>query len=162
MRRIASILPALGLAIMASTGVAQPVTGTSCPYESCAVRLQTGFWSEHLVRGDSAVKVVKMSFTGRSVADYLARVEAASVPARQFQTRRTRAAVLGIISGIALGYAYGAVSSSDDIFDEDPGADVYIALGVAIPTAIWGGVEAMRSRDAIARAIWEFNRSPVR
>ena len=162
MRHIASILPALSLAIMASTGIAQPVTGTGCSYESCGVRLQTGFWSEHLVRGDSAEKVLKMGFTGSNVADYLSRVESARAPARQFQTSRTRAAVVGIISASALGYAYGAISSTDDIFDDDPGTDAYIALGVALPTAIWSGVEATRSRNAIARAIWEFNRSPVR
>jgi hypothetical protein len=161
MRHLVSVLPAIALALIASTGIAQPVTGASCPYESCGVRLQANFFGEHLVRGDSGEKVLKIGFTGSNVADYLSRVESARVPARQFQARRTRAAVLGIISGVALGYAYGA-GMSDDGFGDDPGADVYIALGVSIPTAIWGAVEAARSRNAISRAIWEFNRAPVR
>ena len=161
MRHLASVLPALSLAILASTGVAQPVTGSGCSYESCGVRLQTSFLSEHLVRGDSSVKVVKMGFTGGSVADYLSRVEAARVPARQFQTRRTRAAVLGIAAGIALGYAYGAFAREPND-DGDVETDGLIALGIALPTAIWSGIEGVRSRDAISRAIWEFNRSPVR
>ena len=161
MRRLTLMLSALSLAAFASTGVAQPVTGASCPYESCGVRLQVNFFGEHLVRGDSGEKVLKIGFTGSNVADYLSRVESARLPARQFQARRTRAAVLGIISGVAAGYAYGA-AMSDDGFDDDPGADVYIALAVSLPTAIWGGVEAARSRNAISRAIWEFNRAPVR
>ena len=161
MRHLASVLPALGLTIMASTGLAQPVTGTSCPYESCAVRLQTAFFGEHLVRGDSGEKVLKVSFTGRNVADYLSRVESARVPARQFQERRTRSAVLGIVSGVAAGYVYAALSADDGLAD-DPGTDVFAAMVISIPTAIWGAVEATRSRNAVARAIWEFNRAPVR
>ena len=161
MPKLAFVLPALGLALVASTGLAQPVTGASCPYESCAVRLQTAFFGEHLLRGDSGEKVLKVNFTGGNVADYLSRVESARVPAQQFQARRTRAAVLGIISGIAAGYAYGALAS-DDGLEDDPGADVFAALAISIPTAIWGAVEATRSRNAVSRAIWEFNRSPVR
>jgi hypothetical protein len=161
MRHLASVLSAIALLTIASAAVAQPVSTAGCSYESCGVRLQTGFFSEHLVRGDSGAKVMKIGFTGGNVADYLSRVESARAPARQFQTSRTRAAVLGIISGVAAAFAYSSVSS-DGGFDEDISTGALVAFGVAIPTAIWAGVETARSRNAISQAIWEFNRSPVR
>ena len=161
MRRSVSVLVTLALAVLASTGSAQPVTGESCPYERCGVRLQITFFNEHLVRGDSAEKVLKIGFSGRNVADYLSRVESARAPAKQFQASRTRAVVLGLISGLAAGYAYGSLAREGDT-EGDIGTDGLIALGISLPTAIWAGVEAGRSRNAISRAIWEFNRSPVR
>ena len=160
MRCRAPILLALLLATAWSTTRAQPVVSAPCPYSSCAVRLQTGFLNEYLVRGDTAEKVLKVNFTGSNVADYLARVESAAAPARQFRSSRVRAAVLGIIGGAALGYVSASVyeSDSDDSFETD---DV-VALAIGIPASIWGGIEAVRSRNAVSRAIWEFNQAPVR
>jgi hypothetical protein len=161
MGRLVLILPLTLLASVASIGRSQPVTADACTYEQCAVRLQTGFFTEHLVRGDSGARAVRMSFTGRGVADYLSRVESAAVPAQQFQSRRTRGAVLGIISGAALFYMYESIAN-DDFGEDDFETGAIVGLTVGIPTAIWGAIETVRSRNALSEAIYRFNRAPVR
>ena len=159
MARVARMLPGVLLIIFATTTAAQPTTGGLCPYQSCAVRSQMGFFNEYLVRGDSGQKVVKINFTGSNAAAYLARVESAAPAARQFRSSRTRAAVIGIIGGVAVGYASGAASTDD--WGNGLETDAIIALSIGIPAMLWSGIEAVRSRNAMSRAIWEFNRAPV-
>jgi hypothetical protein len=153
------ILAAAGMAIIAPPMEAQPPTqGSVCPYEQCAVRTEIGLFSEYLVRGEGAEKVVRINFTGSNAAAYLGRVESAASAARRFQSSRTRGAVLGMIGGAALGYASAAIGLREEARIET--AEV-IALSVGLPAAIWGGIETMRSRNALSRAIMQFNRSPV-
>ena len=161
MPRVALMLPAILLATLAPTTAAQPTTGAACPYQSCAVRNQMGVINEYLVRGDSGEKVVKINFTGSNATAYLSRVESAAPAARQFRTSRTRGAVLGIIGGVALAYATTAPWHNRNHQWESWDTDEIIAFSIGVPIAIWGGIETVRSRNAISRAIWEFNRAPV-
>lgn len=142
-----------------STGVvsAQTVDAPACTYETCAVRPILGFWGEKLVRGPEAERVLAISFTGGNAVDFLSRVEAAAAPARGFKTKRMRSFVLGIVSGVALGQLSNNLETNYTIDSSD-----YAWLGVALGSAIYGSVEMARSRNDLSRAIWEFNRAPIR
>ena len=164
-------LPSLTLfaaALLAASPVpaaAQVAAPTTCDYAACAVRLHVGFTGERLVRGETSGEVLKLSFTGRNAADFLGRVEKAAAPARDFRTRRVRASILAIISGLAAGYVFATVYDDDDNddlgFEADPTADTYVALFASLGTGIWAGIETTRSRNSLSRAIWEFNRAPI-
>ncbi len=150
------------LATGATSAVAQVGQTSDCPYVTCAVRLTSGFFGERLVRGETSEEVLKIGFTGGNAADFLARVEAAAGPAREFRTRRTRAAVLAMVGAAAAGYFFGsAYGTSGSSIAEDPTSTEYAVLFGGLAVGIWGGVEAMRSRNSLSRAIWEFNRAPV-
>jgi hypothetical protein len=153
-------LPVVLLFTLGSTTAAQPTTGGVCPYQSCGVRTQVNFFNEYLVRGDSGERILKINFTGGNAADYLSRVASAAPAARQFRTSRTRAAVLGIIAAGAAGYAIAASSNGGWDGNEFETEEI-IAFSIGLSTAIWGGIETARSRNAISRAIWEFNRAPL-
>ena len=155
-RTLALVALALILAD-ANPAIAQP---TTCAYETCAVRHTIGFFGERLVRGSGSEEVLKINFSGSNAADYLSRVEGAAAPARDFRTRRTRATVLGIISGLAAGY-FAATVVTRGVNDEDPSTAEYAALWAGIGVGIFSGLEAARSRNSLSRAIWEFNRAPI-
>jgi hypothetical protein len=153
----------LALTLIATVSVrsgAQAPQSGPCSYETCAVRHTIGFFGERLVRGASSEEVVKINFSGSNAADYLSRVESAAGPARDFRTRRTRATVLGIISGLAAGY-FAATVVVRGANAEDPSSAEYAALWGAVGVGIFSGLEASRSRNSLSRAIWEFNRAPV-
>ena len=161
-QRTVTLLAIVLLATGAMPSSAQVMQTGPCQYVTCAVRHTMGFSGERLVRGETSAEVVKINFTGSNAADFLARVESAAGPARDFRVRRTRAAVLGIVGGIAAGYVIArGYGSSDRSFETDLTSADYAVLAGGVVVGIWSGVEAMRSRNSLSRAIWEFNRAPV-
>ena len=159
MSRIAAMLAIALLGITASTATAQPTTAPTCPYESCAVRLTTGFWGQRIVRGAQGEDAIRISMSGSNAVTFLSRVESAAEPARAFRRKRTWSAILGIISGGTVGYY--AVRTVNDVNYGSSGADQAL-LWVGLGTGIWSSIEGARSLNDLSRAIWEFNRAPVR
>ncbi len=160
--RTVALLTVVLLAAGATPSVAQVVQTSPCPYVTCAVRHTTGFFGERIVRGETSDEVLKINFTGSNAADFLGRVESAAGPARDFRTRRTRAAVLGILGGIAAGYFFvEAYDTGNGGVEADPGSAAYAALLGGLVVGVWGGIEATRSRNSLSHAIWEFNRAPI-
>ena len=152
---------ALGLwaASVAPAG-AQMVQTAPCAYETCAVRHTIGFFGERLVRGASSDEVLKINFSGSNAADFLGRVESAAGPAKDFRTRRTRSAVLGLLAGAAAGYFALRAYEGRSVSDQSSTTDALVLVG-GISVSLVAAVEASRSRNSLSRAIWEFNRAPV-
>lgn len=149
-------------AVLPARARAQVVDTSPCPYVTCAVRLTVGFTGERLVRGEASDEVLKINFTGSNAADFLGRVESAAGPAKDFRTRRARAAVLGIIGGAAAAwFLIRAYESDDSTFETYPTSTDYAILFAGTGVSIWAAIEATRSRNALSRAVWEFNRAPV-
>ena len=161
--RLASTLLAFSAFTAAAAPAAAQVVNTSpCAYATCAVRLTVGFTGERLVRGETSDEILKIDFRGGNAADFLGRVESAARPANDFRTRRLRAALLGAVSGAAMGYFVArSYRSGDAASDAYPTSADYAALFVGVGAGAWGGIEAIRSRNSLSRAIWEFNRAPV-
>ena len=160
----ASVFTLAAVLLSASLASAQaPAEGAPCSYELCAVRYTSGFSGEHLLRGASSERALKIGFTGANAVDFLSRVESAAAPARSFRTRRVRAGLFGAVSALALGYFYGAVvGRAEGGGTESPTTGEFAVLIGGFGTAIVSGIEANRSRNDLSRAIWEFNRAPVR
>ena len=157
-----AIVAAVGmLAITATAVAAQVQSPVPCSYDDCAVRHEARLFSENLVRGTGGDRILKIGFTGGNAADYLSRVDAAAVPARRFKAQRTRGAAFGIVSGILMGVfatSAGDWGDADDFPTTEQGA---LLLG-SVVTAIVSGIETTNSRNSLSRAIWDFNRAPVR
>ncbi len=162
MSRLAVLLAVavLGAPSLAS---AQPTIAPACSYENCAVRHTANFWGERIVRGAGPQQVMKINFTGSNAMNFLARVESAAAPARSYRAKRTRAAILGVISAGASGWLVAKAFRPEDTGSETDitSADLTV-LWVGIGTGIVSGIEAVRSRNDLSRAIWEFNRAPIR
>lgn len=149
-------------AVLPAPARAQVVETSPCPYVTCAVRLTVGFTGERLVRGEASDEVLKINFTGSNAADFLGRVASAAGPVKDFQARRTRAAVLGIIGGAAAAwFLVRAYESDDSTFETYPTSTDYAVMFGGVAVSLWGAVEATRSRNALSQAVWEFNRAPV-
>jgi hypothetical protein len=158
MSRIAALLAPLLLALPITPLTAQEPAGSTCAYEVCAVRHTSSFFGERLVRGSSSEQVLKIGFTGGNAADFLSRVPGAERPARDFKARRTRSAILGLLGAVAAGYVASKAWDNDaDITSSDE-----TILWAGIGVGILSGIEGWRARDALSRAVWEFNRAPVR
>ena len=155
------VLLAIGLWSASAAPAASQVVQTSpCTYDTCAVRHTIGFFGERLVRGSASEEILKIDFTGRNAADFLGRVESAAGPAREFRTRRTRSAFLGIFAGAAAGYFAVRAYEGRSVSDRSRTADAAVVVG-GVAVSIVAAVEATRSRNSLSRAIWEFNRAPV-
>ena len=159
---VVTLLAIVLLAAGATSSAAQAVEPSPCPYVSCAVRHTVGFSGERLVRGEGSTALMKINFSGSNAADFLARVESAAGPARDFRARRTRASMLGIVAGAATGYFFArGYGSGDGSIEANLTSADYAVLVGGIAASIWGGIEATRSRNSLSRAIWEFNRAPL-
>lgn len=160
MSRAAALFTFAVLVLSAATASAQqPAEGAPCSYELCAVRFTAGFSGQHLLRGASSEQVVKIGFTGSNAADFLSRVESAAGPAREFERRRKRSTVFAILGGLASGYVALSVFAAQ--WDEPTSTD-YTVLFLGFGSTIMSGLEASRSLNDLSRAIWEFNRAPIR
>ncbi len=151
----------VALLLLPATTSAQVAAGATCPYESCAVRIKIGLFGEQLVRGASSEKILKIDFTGSNAAEFLSRVESAASPARSFRSRRSRSAILGLVSTAAAIYATVLIWEDVDAGPNTSSTE-YALLYTSFAVGIWSGIEGVRSRNALSQAIWEFNRAPVR
>ena len=146
---------ALGLVALLGALAPCPLAAqdSTCSYNRCALALHRSFWSEYVVRGDSAVRVARIGFRAPSLADFAAREDSAGIYFREFRAEHTSGNWLLLLGALTAVAGEVVVSQSDqDVL----GTGLVVAgLGVMIG----GGERARRGRNALQRAIWFYNRT---
>jgi hypothetical protein len=124
-----------------------------CTYNQCALALHRSFWSRHLVRGDSAIRVARIGFRAPALDEFAAREDSAGVYVRRFQADHTSGNWLMLLG--ALTAAAGELVVLESRHDVVGSAVMPVGVGVFFT----GGQRARRGDNALHRAIWFYNRS---
>ncbi len=145
----------LGVIALLGTVVHSPLRAqdSTCSYDQCALALRRSFWSQYLVRGDSALQVARIGFRAPTLADFAAREDSAGVYVRRFRAYHT--------SGSWLMLAGAVAAAAGEIVVYRSRADVLGSgiMLVGLGAIITGGERARRGTNALQRAIWFYNRS---
>ena len=150
----------VGIALLSILGAAAPATvvaqDSTCTYDRCALAFHRSFWSRHLVRGDSGLRVARIGFSAPTLAEFANRQDSVGIYIRQFRARHTSGnwiAVLGVLTATA-GQLVVYQSRADGV-----GSGI-VLLGLGM---VWvGGDRVRRGENALQRAIWLYNRTLVR
>ena len=150
MRR--AVVPSLLLAwvVLAPEPVrAQAPRDSTCSYSQCALRVELGFFSTRLVRGNTGERVARLGWFGTGVDILLAASDSAAHHARQYQSRRRTGDALGWVGGVL---TLAAIWTTDDAVD----GSLLIISGIVFELAsLPFQFGARRSLD---RSVWWYNR----
>ena len=145
----------LGYLALLGVAVHTPLVAqdSTCSYDDCALALHRSFWSQYLVRGDSAVRVARIGFRAPTLAEFAAREDSAGVYVRRFRAYHTSGSWLMLVGALAA--AAGELVIYESREDVLGSGMVLVGLGVMIT----GGERSPRGSNALQRAIWFYNRS---
>jgi hypothetical protein len=132
-----------------STARAQATPDSACSYTRCALRVDYGFWSTRLVRGNTGERVSRLTWFGGGVGVLLDGSDSTAYYARQYQSRRQAADIIGLL-GAALVIAGWAAGDELD----DPGAYTLAGLTLGLVSMPF----QIGLRRSIDRSIWWYNR----
>lgn len=149
-----ALIPMSLLALFA-TAAHSPLAAqdSTCSYDRCALALHRSFWSQYLVRGDSAVPVARIGFRAPTLAEFAARQDSAGIYTRRFRGYHTSGNWLLLLG--ALTAAAGEIVVSESREDVLGSGIFVVGLGVMIT----GAERTRRGRNALQRAIWFYNRT---
>ena len=129
--------------------------GLPCSYDSCALRVEDGWFSRKLVRGPDGVVVAKLGLGGPSLVSVVQLSDSAVAHARRYQSAQRIGATLTTVGSIATVAAVIALNQQDrDVRDE--------ALAVNIGgLAVWvvGNTFLYKARRELSRSLWWYNRA---
>lgn len=124
-----------------------------CTYDTCALRVESGFLSTRIVRGVEGVPVSGLGLFGTSLSEVVGSSERALEHARIYDRTRTPAALTALGAGLLLGF--GAAMAQDEQVSDGVGLGMTIGgLGLAVVSIQLGN----RSQRAFSRALWWYNR----
>ncbi|HWP38282.1 MAG TPA: hypothetical protein VNL18_12095 [Gemmatimonadales bacterium] len=148
-------LCSLGILILLGAVARRPLAAqdSTCSYDRCALALHRTFWSQYLVRGDSAVRVARIGFRAPNLAEFAAREDSAGTYIRRFQSYHTSGNWLSLLGSLTAAAGQILVYESR----EDAVGSVMMLVGVGV--MITGTERSRRGRNALQRAIWYYNRT---
>ena len=125
----------------------------ACTYETCALRVENGFFGVNLVRGQSGERVSRLGGWGTGVDVLLAGPDSAARYARSYVTASRWSTGLTLLSAIAFGFA---IAGADDWPDSVGSTDTVVALAATgiLVVSIPFSLKAQRS---LSRAVWWYN-----
>ncbi|MBI2074165.1 MAG: hypothetical protein HYW06_10815 [Gemmatimonadetes bacterium] len=145
----------LGVIALLGTVVRSPLAAqdSTCSYDKCALALHRSFWSQYLVRGDSAIRVARIGFRAPTLAEFAAREDSAGVYVQRFRAHHTSGNWLLLVGALTAAAGELVVyQSREDVLGS---GIMVVGLGVMIT----GGERARRGNNALQRAIWFYNRT---
>jgi hypothetical protein len=131
----------------------------ACTYETCALRIENGFFSINLVKGQSGEKVSRLGGFGSGVDVLLAGPDSAARYARSYVTASRWSNGLTLIGGIAFGLAIASIDDWNDSSIGSTEAVVAVAGAGILVVSIPFSLKAQRS---LARAVWWYNEELAR
>lgn len=141
--------------LLTASASAQPVAvDSSCSFTACALRIESGVFSSHVVRGPIGAEqtVSRLGFFGGGVADAVADSPAALAYAERSQAHYRN----GLLMSLAASVLYVVALTPDgSVSDGVRIGATLTALGLGVGSGLVLS-DAHRSRE---RAIWEYNRS---
>lgn len=124
-----------------------------CTYETCALRIEQGFFSAPaLLRGRAGEQVGSLGPFGGGVDTLLAGPDSAAMYARRYVTNTRRATTLGLIGSVAF---IVAVARTDNFRNGDDVATAFAITSVGF--AIASIPFTLRARRSLSRAVWYYN-----
>ena len=146
-------LPALLLLLAAPALAQQTPSDAACTYEACALRVEPSLFGLRLVRGAEGAAVAEPRLLGLGplpLSEAVAESPAALTHARTYERSYRTTALLAAGAGVLLFFAV----DRDDLFSEE------VQAGAAAGTAglLLASIPFdLRSRRALARAVWAYN-----
>lgn len=158
--RLPFVIAMLSLLPMGAS--AQPTPRpVACTYQTCALRVESGWLGRRLVRGQSGELVANIGLFGPSLVDIVQGSDSATYHARIYERDRRVANVL-VPAGIVLTaiplVRTRPVSGETRSFT----ATDWTLLGSGLLLEIIGGGYAMHSERALTRSVWWYNGSFTR
>lgn len=128
--------------------------GQDCDYDTCALRLQSGWRAVRLVAGSEAQEISELGlFPSRDPVPLLAeRSELAASLYGDFRSQQVKGSLL-YVTGL------GLVVASFFYYDSDGGytdAGWGLVIGGAVVGAVGNAMQSLAS-DKLSRAVWEYN-----
>jgi hypothetical protein len=130
-------------------------TGQPCSYDSCALRVEDGWFSRRLVRGPEGTVVARLGIGGPSLAGIVQLSDSAVAHARRYQSAQRTGDVVSLLGTIG---SIAALVALDD--DTSTGEVVAVNVGAAVVFAIGQGFH-IRARRELSRSLWWYNRAVV-
>jgi hypothetical protein len=124
-----------------------------CTYETCALRIEQGFFSAPvLLRGRAGEQVGSLGPFGGGVDTLLAGPDSAAAYARRYVTNTRRATTLGLIGTAAF---IVALARTDNFRNGDDVATAFAitALGFSLASIPF----ELRARRSLSRSVWFYN-----
>ena len=153
----------MALCVAGLRAVAQvPTVGSmpvACTYETCALRVEQGFFSVNLVRGEFGEKVSRLGGFGSGVDVLLAGPDSAARYARSYVSASRWSTGLTLLGGIAFGVALASMDDWNDSSFGSPRTVVALAATGIVVVSIPFTVKAQRS---LSRAVWWYNEELAR
>ena len=155
------VLMALSIPGLRAQSQAPTVGGMSvaCTYETCALRVENGFFSVNLVRGQSGERVSRLGGFGTGVDVLLAGPDSAARYARSYVTASRWSTGLTLIGSIAFGLAIAAV---DDWHDSDIGSTEAVVVLAATGIVVASIPFSVKAQRSLSRAVWWYNEDLAR
>ena len=128
--------------------------GLPCSYDSCALRVEDGWFSRKLLRGPDGMVVARLGLGGPSLASVVQLSDSAAAHARRYQTAQRVGVTLTAVGSVATIAAVVVLNQQDrDVRDQ--------ALAVNIGgLAVWvvGNTFLYKARRELSRSLWWYNR----
>lgn len=161
-RRIAAAILAFGAILgAAAPAAAQDSTrivapgGLPCSYDSCALRVEDGWFSRRLVRGPNGVLVAKLGIGGPKVTEIVQLSDSAVAHARSYQHAQTVGntfTLLGTISSVA------AIVALNQRKGDQRSESIAVNVGTLVLYGI-GTAYNLKARRELSRSLWWYNRA---
>jgi hypothetical protein len=141
-------------ALRVPTARAQGALPAGCTYQTCALRVEPGFFGPRLLRGGSGETVSKLGMFGGGVAALLTGPDSAAAFGRRYVTATRRSETLGLIGAIAVAVAIIRTDNFRDESIKNGDRNILLAGSVALAVSAPFGVQASRN---LSRAVWWYN-----
>jgi hypothetical protein len=144
-------------AVGRAAGAQQQQQPAACTYDTCALRVERGWWSTHLVRGTEGARVVSLGLFAPDLESVVQRSDSAARHARAFRRDSNRGSVLGLVSIVLVTLSIPSLGSDGgDIDDVEDWRWAALAGGFGIGLA--AGYYEIRAHRSLERSIWWYNR----
>jgi hypothetical protein len=147
---LAAVTPATAAA-QDSTRILTPA-GQPCSYDSCALRVEDGWFSRRLVRGPEGTTVARLGLGGPSLASVVQLSDSAVTHARRYQSAQRAGDIISLVGTVG---SIAALVALDD--DSDASQTIAINVGSAVVFAIGQGFH-IKARRELSRSLWWYNR----
>lgn len=124
-----------------------------CTYDTCALRVESGFLGTRLVRGAEGAPVSGLGLFGSNLSEVVGSSGRALEHARVYDRTRTPAALTALGAGLLLGF--GLATAQDDQVSD--GVSLGLTLG-GIGLTVVSIRLGSQSQRAFSRALWWYNR----
>jgi hypothetical protein len=149
----------VGVAVLLAllSDAAETAAQNQCTYESCALRLQTGFFKQSLVRGTTGEDLANVVFLAPELSIFAERSDSAAFYYSAFRKARNQSFWLSLSGGLLVGTAL--------LIEEIDRTQSELTWSIGIPGLVLlaiGVFRGARSGNKLSKAVWWYNSTLAR